>query len=167
MTIRNNLVEVAGTVVIKPTKTGTVRDVVLDTETIATLRAHRTRCVELALACGTPLTDDAFVFSPRPGNREPYIPRVVTRRFARLCERIELEGIHFHGLRHFVATQLISGGADIESVSTRLGHSRPSVTLGLYTHPTGTNDQRAADAIGAIVSGAQRPGTASQSGRRQ
>lgn len=41
-------------------------------------------------------------------------------------------GFGFHGLRHFYATALIFGGANVKSVQTALGHSTPTITLNTY-----------------------------------
>ena len=52
----------------------------------------------------------------------------------RFCKR---EGIAFKGLhsfRHAVATQAITNGVDIKTVSSVLGHSQTSITLNIYTH---------------------------------
>src|SRR5262249_928425 len=42
--------------------------------------------------------------------------------------------ITFHGLRHTHASQLIAGNVDIVTISKRLGHAKPSVTLAIYAH---------------------------------
>lgn len=43
------------------------------------------------------------------------------------------ERFGLHGLRHFFATRLIYGGANVKSVQLALGHSKPSITLDTYT----------------------------------
>lgn len=49
-------------------------------------------------------------------------------------ERIGLEPITFHALRHTYASICISIGADPATVSKRMGHANVSTTLGIYTH---------------------------------
>jgi integrase len=153
MSVHASVVEHDGQLDIKPPKTERRRVVVLDDSTTAVLRDHRSRCAAAARACSVTLPGSAFVFSPRPGNAEPYHPMSITRRFARTCERLGIDGIRFHDLRHMVASRLLAEGIDLQSVADRLGHSRASITLGTYTHSLGTNDQRAADAIGQVVAG--------------
>lgn len=40
----------------------------------------------------------------------------------------------YHGLRHYYATLLIHRGASVKTVQLALGHSKPSITLDMYTH---------------------------------
>lgn len=42
------------------------------------------------------------------------------------------KGFGFHGLRHYYATVLIYGGANVKTVQKALGHSTPMVTLNTY-----------------------------------
>jgi len=42
------------------------------------------------------------------------------------------KGFGFHGLRHFFATALIFGGANVKTVQLALGHATPTTTLNTY-----------------------------------
>ena len=133
------------------TKTGRSRRISLDPATVAELRVHRARCRAAVKEWGG-VAPDAFVFSPVPGNSQPYQPHTVTQRFARLCARVGIEGLSFHrATRHFAATQLIASGVDVRTVAGRLGHSRASVTLDVYAHLLVENDEGAAELLGSIV----------------
>jgi integrase len=44
------------------------------------------------------------------------------------------EGFRFHDLRHFYASMLIAGGADVKVVQHRLRHSSATTTLNTYSH---------------------------------
>jgi integrase len=57
---------------------------------------------------------------------------------------------------------MIAAGVDVKTAQTRLGHSSPQVTLGIYARATAENDRLAADAIGAMV----RPASRSRSARK-
>lgn len=57
------------------------------------------------------------------------------------------------------ATALIAGGVDVRTAQTRLGHSSPTVTLGIYARATAEGDRRAAEVIGEAL----RPGVARRS----
>ena len=46
-------------------------------------------------------------------------------------------------------------GLDVLTISRRLGHSNPTVTLNIYSHLFGTTDERAAQIMDAAFSAAQ------------
>ena len=55
-------------------------------------------------------------------------------------------------LRHTHASQLIDEGVDIVTISKRLGHAKPDITLRIYAHLFRTDDGKAAAAINAALS---------------
>jgi integrase len=60
--------------------------------------------------------------------------------------------VTFHALRHTHASQLIDqGSVDIVTISKRLGHAKPDITLRIYAHLFRKDDGKAADAINAIL----------------
>lgn len=42
--------------------------------------------------------------------------------------------VHFHALRHFFASQLLTARAPVQDVAAVLGHAGPATTLGVYAH---------------------------------
>ena len=50
-------------------------------------------------------------------------------------------------LRHTSATLLLANHVDIETVSHRLGHSKPSITLDEYGHWMEETDRTASDTL--------------------
>lgn len=48
----------------------------------------------------------------------------------------ELEGFHFHTLRHTYTTNLLSNGAQPKDVQELLGHSDVSAIMNVYAHAT-------------------------------
>ena len=62
-----------------------------------------------------------------------------------------LPEITLHGLRHTQATLLISSGADVRTVSGRLGHSKASTTMNIYAHALRSKDQEAAETLENIL----------------
>ena len=151
ITIRQSVAEDRDSILIKDTKSHQVRAVALDDETVTMLKAHKERVGKVARNCGSELTPERFVFSPRPGNDTCFVPKVISRRFARLCERTKVEGVRLHDVRHFAGSQLVAAGVDIRTVSARLGHSRPSITLDIYTHRVQDNDRAAAEVLGQLI----------------
>ena len=51
--------------------------------------------------------------------------------------------MHPHKLRHSFASIAITNGADVASVSGKLGHSDKAVTLRMYTHANDESIKRA------------------------
>lgn len=76
---------------------------------------------------------------------EPMNPQSPTRYLARFSKRYGIEGLHPHKLRHSFASVAITNGADIASVSEKLGHSDKAVTLRMYTHADRESIDRASN----------------------
>ncbi len=110
------------------------------------LRAHRIKAQELWLALGAGrLPDDGFVF----GNLEdgsPRNPNHITKDWARTVATLDLPKVTFHALRHTHASQLIAAGLDVLTISRRLGHGSPTITLGVYGHLFADTDDKVIDA---------------------
>jgi integrase len=66
--------------------------------------------------------------------------------------RLGLANITLHALRHSHTSQLIDAGVDIVTISKRLGHASPDVTLRVYAHLFRRDDGKAA-AINAALAG--------------
>jgi integrase len=47
---------------------------------------------------------------------------------------LKIENVTLHGLQHTHASQLIASGMDVLTISRRLGHGSPTVTLAVYGH---------------------------------
>jgi hypothetical protein len=102
-------------------------------EKLATLSAASSRLTPRPLGCGLgKLAPDDLLFANLEGR--PLRPSAVSSDWGDLAERICMPEITFHGLRHSHASQLIAAGVDIVTISKRLGHAKPSVTLAIYAH---------------------------------
>lgn len=74
----------------------------------------------------------AFVLS---GSSEFYMePRSLQYRLERFTKECDLEGVHYHTLRHSFATRCVEVDFEIKSLSEILGHSTPKITLERYVH---------------------------------
>mgnify|MGYP001290215667 FL=1 len=71
-----------------------------------------------------------LVFTNDSEAKIPWRPELVSRRWERLRKRAGLDHVKLHGLRHFVATELLTGGIDLRTVSNRLGPRRLSTSTG-------------------------------------
>ena len=63
----------------------------------------------------------------------------------------QLPVISLHGLRHSAASLLISSGMDVLTVAHRLGHSRVSHTLDIYSHAYDKKDETAAELLATVL----------------
>lgn len=69
-------------------------------------------------------------------DKETFISlRTFEYRFHKEIEKCNLTSFNFHKLRHTFATNCISSGVDIKTLSEILGHASVSTTLNLYVHP--------------------------------
>ena len=70
-----------------------------------------------------------------------------------MMARLGLPQLTLHCLRHYHVSALISAGIDILSISRRIGHFNPALTLRVYGHLVEKKDDQAAAAIEAIFRG--------------
>jgi integrase len=128
------------------------RSVALPQRAVTTLRAHRLHQMQMRVALGLgKLTDATLLFTDRNG--EMLWPDDLTRIWARVCLAKGLPKVTFHALRHTHASMLINAGLDVLTISRRLGHSKPSVTLDTYGHLIKGADVAAAAAIDTLLGG--------------
>jgi integrase len=78
---------------------------------------------------------------------------LVARHFAPTLKEAKLPGIRYHDLRHTFASLLIAQGENIKRIQTMLGHSRPTVTLDIYSHLIEPSNQEAARRLEGNVLG--------------
>ena len=120
------------------------RDISLPDNLIEVLRQYRKDQLELRLKLGIGrLTDDGLLFADMEGN--PLSPNAVSAAWADFHSEVT-----FRGLRHTHASQLIDANVDIVTISRRLGHKKPEITLRIYAHLFKKDDSKAAAAINAI-----------------
>ncbi len=147
----------------QPKSAASRRTVRLPAHCIAALQAHKDR--RSFRTSPATISGDArdLVFTSTTGGI--IHPRNLIRNFALIMEQEEkrrlakypdatpLPRIRFHDLRHTYATLSLSGGADIKTVSTRLGHSSIAITGDVYMHVTPQMDERATAVIEDAIFG--------------
>jgi len=117
---------------------------------VAMLRAHKVRQLELRLTLGFGrATAETLVFSTLEGGL--ISPDNLSRDWARTVRRLKLPPVSFHSLRHTHASMLLSSGVDVLTVSRRLGHRKPSITLDVYGHLIDGADEAAARALDGVL----------------
>lgn len=70
-----------------------------------------------------------------------YTPNSMNYAVRVIHRELGMRDFSYHALRHTHATLLIQNGANIKSVSKRLGHSDIKTTLQIYTHATDAMEQ--------------------------
>lgn len=106
-----------------------VRTVDIGPDTIALLRQLQQ---EQASAC---ISKWVFTQDGTQGNDQDVMnPQSPTRYFKKFGQRYGIEDFHPHKLRHTSASLALANGADLVSVSARMGHSDTAVTAKVYAH---------------------------------
>jgi integrase len=123
------------------------RDITMPGIVVEALRKHRQTQLELRLRLGLGKLSDSDLLFPRDlGNGLPS-PQQLTNSWQTFAGQIGMPDITFHALRHTHASQLIDAGIDVVTVSKRLGHSKPTVTLNTSAHLFTSKDDKAAAVI--------------------
>ena len=121
------------------------RTITIPTSIAAELRAHLKDQQErrLALGAGRPPAD-ALVFPARDFATRS--PNALTKEWG-----FAMKGkVSLHALRHTHASSLIAAGVDVLTISRRLGHASPAITLAVYGHLFSNTDDRAAEVVEAM-----------------
>lgn len=126
-----------GKQIISTTKTGNIRIISLDKETIETLIKLKE-------------TNKKYIFE-RSG-------KMITRSYPlkvlnRIIEKNNLPKITLHGFRHTHATILLSMGKSIKYIQERLGHAEPSITLKIYSHIMEEEEKETPEDFASLLEG--------------
>jgi integrase len=126
------------------------RTISLPVSAVSDLRAHWKATQEMRLALGAGKSPpESLLFADVNG--EPRKPNAVTKEWDRTATMAKQPQATLHSLRHTHASHLIAAGLDILTISRRLGHGSPAVTLSVYAHLFPQTDDRAAIAIEAAM----------------
>ena len=139
VTVRRNLqyTAAAGVYATSP-KNGKVRVVDVGPDTLALLKRLREKQAQSCIS--------KWCFT-QEGTAEPMHPQSPTRYFKKFGQRYGVKDFHPHKLRHSSASIAITSGADVVSVSERLGHSDTAVTLRMYAHANEESIRRAGQTV--------------------
>jgi integrase len=134
------------------TKTGK-RNIGIAPETVAVLRAHKIEVLQRRMVLKQGKIDDKD--TPVFGTLEAtfFVPNSITRSWHRALESRGLPKVSFHALRHSHVSALIRAGVDILSISRRIGHAKPSMTLDRYGHLLPCSDAACVAAISDALRG--------------
>jgi integrase len=126
------------------------RTITVPASVLEPLRPHWKAQMETRLVLGLGRSEtDSLIFARPDGS--PMSPDNLSRDWRRAAKALGLPRVMFHALRHSHASALIAGGLDVLTVSRRLGHGTPVVTLTTYAHLFEKTDSVAVKAIEAAL----------------
>ena len=129
------------------------RSISLPVSTVTDLRAHWKSQQQQRLALGIGKSSPAdLVFPTWDGAVRS--PNALTKEWSVAMRALRLTAT-FHSLRHTHASHLIASGLDVITISRRLGHGSPSITLGVHGHLFPNTDARAAEIMEASFQAAR------------
>lgn len=88
------------------------------------------------------------------GGMARHAPHWLTQKFTQAAAACGLD-CTLHGLRHTHVSQLIAAGLDVLTISRRIGHGSPAITLNVYGHLFANTDTKAAEIIEAAFARAE------------
>src|SRR5213080_4906941 len=135
----------SGFILVRDSKNGESRHVLMDATLFALFRAYPHR----------PSTD--LVFSSSCGG---HIVDVRTG-FQNACKRAGLADLHFHDLRHTFASQFVMAGGDLYILKEILGHKAINMTQ-RYAHLSPTYKIKAIDRMNTLWAGAKPQASTSE-----
>jgi integrase len=143
-----------GGLIVKAPKTRHGRRIItLPPSTVALLREHWRTQQEQRLTLGLGrIPPGSPVFADWDGSwRSPHWLTQLWRK------RMKAAGLKatLHSLRHTHASTLISSGLDVLTISRRLGHGSPAITLAVYGHLFKNTDDRAAAIMEKALGGSE------------
>jgi len=94
--------------------------------TVAALRSHRARQLEVRMLVGPGWREHDLVFCAPDG--KPSHPDSISKAIARVVRDVDVPRIRLHDLRHTHASHLLAARTDPKIVSARLGHASVSFT---------------------------------------
>ena len=125
------------------------RSVAVSKGTLDALREQRAAQNRQRLALGEQWEDHDLVFPRRGGS--PETVNNLSKRWGALRDRMGLQGLRLHDLRHTSATLALEAGVHPKVVQERLGHANIGITLDTYSHVLPNMQREAADALDALV----------------
>jgi integrase len=132
--VRNNYQRIQGKMTLTSLKTSSSkRKVVILNESVPVLQKYILNMKKNKLSASTLWNENNF-FCVWSEDGRPVINDYVGRVFRKALKELKIEGIRFHDLRHFHATELLKRGYNPKIVAERLGHSTIEMTLDIYSH---------------------------------
>lgn len=121
-----------------PKSNASIRSIDIDRKTVAMLKEYRRRQIQEAWSLGR---SETVVFSDFIHDYPE--DKTLGNRLTTRLKNIGLPNIGFHGFRHTHASLLLNSGIPYKELQNRLGHSRISMTMDIYSHLSKENAKNA------------------------
>jgi integrase len=135
----------------KDDKSGRCSTIALPALVVTELRRHRVEQAEAMLAIGVRVTPDHHVVMQ--ADATPLQPNSITHSVSTFMKKRGSK-VRLHGMRHSHATHMLAANIHPKIVSERLGHSKISITLDLYSHVLPGMQEGAPSQVDAMISAA-------------
>ena len=112
-----------------PKSNASIREIDIDAKTVAMLKEYRRRQIQEAWSLGR---SETVVFSDFIHDYPE--DKTLGNRLTTRLKNMGLPNIGFHGFRHTHASLLLNSGIPYKELQHRLGHSRISMTMDIYSH---------------------------------
>jgi integrase len=148
--VRKTVDRIEGEFVFSEPKTARARRTVpLSPAVVTMLRKHRTEQKAERLRAGDRWRDSGLVFTTEFGG--PVDPRTLLHVVVAAANKVGVEGVGVHTLRHSVAVGWLEAGVHIKAVADLLGHSSISITGDIYGHTSDTAARGAVDEWSGVL----------------
>lgn len=115
------------------------------------LRKHYTWQCEMKLRSKNTWGSKENLVCTRKKDGTVITPHTLSTMFNYFLRTNKLPQIRFHDLRHTNASLMLAAGVSSKVAGDRLGHSKVSITLDLYSHVMESVDREAAEKIDLII----------------
>ena len=132
-----------------PKTKSSYRQLYLQPNILDLIKQLRKEQQEQAVKIGDLWEDNDRLFTTWCG--KPMHPNTTYTWLNRFCENENIPFKGIHSFRHAVATQAITNGVDIKTVSSILGHSQTSTTLNIYAHAVQKSNVKALNLMADLL----------------
>ena len=138
-----------GIIFLPPKTRSGIRQIIIGRSILRELADHKEKQDKFRMQRGDNWQDNNLIFATSNGT--PFSQSNLMRDFYKVLDQSNLPRIRFHDMRHTAASLMINNGIPIVVVSKILGHSKPSVTLNIYSHCVSELQQEAAKVMEEIT----------------
>ena len=109
-----------------------MRTIVLGKQALEDLRSHMMEQERIISSANGNWISLNLIFPSSAGT--PLTASNIRQAFRKFLKASDLPKIRFHDLKHTAASLMLNHGIPVLIVSKRFGHSKPSITIDVYSH---------------------------------